>query len=139
MLYWFAKRLREMQEVHRDERGFTLIELLVVAIIVGILVGIAVSVFLYQRQKAQNSAAQSALRSAATAQTAFYQGNCAWADTEAELESVGWRSTAAVTLTFNAAPDPVMEGGYCMQAEHAASGIDFKVSENGGGVAQGTC
>lgn len=30
MLHWFAKRLREMQEVRRDERGFTLIELLVV-------------------------------------------------------------------------------------------------------------
>ncbi len=30
MLHWFAKRLREMQEVSREERGFTLIELLVV-------------------------------------------------------------------------------------------------------------
>ncbi len=30
MLRFFARRLREMQEVSRDERGFTLIELLIV-------------------------------------------------------------------------------------------------------------
>jgi type II secretory pathway pseudopilin PulG len=30
MLRFFAKRLKELQEVKRDERGFTLIELLVV-------------------------------------------------------------------------------------------------------------
>jgi type IV pilus assembly protein PilA len=30
MLHFFAKRLRELHEVKRDERGFTLIELLVV-------------------------------------------------------------------------------------------------------------
>ena len=30
MLHFFAKRLKELQEVERDERGFTLIELLVV-------------------------------------------------------------------------------------------------------------
>ncbi len=30
MLHSFAERLREMQEVRRDERGFTLIELLIV-------------------------------------------------------------------------------------------------------------
>lgn len=32
MLHGFAERLREMQEIKRDERGFTLIELLVVMI-----------------------------------------------------------------------------------------------------------
>ena len=30
MLRFFAKRLKDMQEVSRDERGFTLIELLIV-------------------------------------------------------------------------------------------------------------
>jgi hypothetical protein len=31
MLHFFAKRLKELHEVERDERGFTLIELLVVS------------------------------------------------------------------------------------------------------------
>ena len=31
MFHFFAKRLKELHEVERDERGFTLIELLVVA------------------------------------------------------------------------------------------------------------
>jgi type II secretory pathway pseudopilin PulG len=31
MLHFFAKRLKELHEVERDERGFTLIELLIVA------------------------------------------------------------------------------------------------------------
>ena len=30
MLQYFAKKLKELHEVERDERGFTLIELLVV-------------------------------------------------------------------------------------------------------------
>jgi hypothetical protein len=31
MLQFFARRLKELHEVERDERGFTLIELLIVA------------------------------------------------------------------------------------------------------------
>jgi type IV pilus assembly protein PilA len=105
MLHFFARRLKELHEVERDERGFTLIELLVVIIIIAILAAIAIPVFLAQRERAWEAAARSDLRNAAAAATSCSvqnDGSFAACGTGAALTTAGYNKTdnPDVVLTF---------------------------------------
>jgi len=134
MVRFFGERVAELQEVNRDERGFTLIELLIVVIIVGILAAIAIPTFLSQRQKAQDAAAQSDTRNAATAETLYYAENDTFTSTvDPDLTDQGFRQSAGVTTT--ATGD---DATYCVESE-SASGNTFYMEESGGGVKEGTC
>jgi type IV pilus assembly protein PilA len=140
MLHWFGKRLREMEEVRREERGFTLIELLVVIIIIGLLAAIAIPVFLSQRAKAQDAAAKSDARNAASAQSVYQAENNAWATTVAQLEGQGFRKSGSVTFADGDidVPGGGATGAYCMTL-HSASGNNFYIGEATGGVQNGAC
>ena len=146
MLEFFGKRLRYIQEVKRDERGFTLIELLVVVIIIGILAAIAIPVFLSQRENAEEAAAKTGLRNAATAQQAFYTEAGAYAASETQtVAAAGGPAGNTDTLTDYGFPvnnePPVTfsatSGGtsYCMQTANP----NFNVTESSGTPQSGVC
>ena|ERR1700755_2336642 len=67
--------LHTLRRRAEDEKGFTLIELLVVILIIGILAAIAIPTFLNQKSKANDSAAESLARNAATAMETYATTN----------------------------------------------------------------
>ena len=129
--------LRKLRERISQEKGFTLIELLVVILIIGILAAIALPAFLGQRQKAQDSEAKTAVRTAATAMKTYYTDNQTYVGaTTAELQKIepslaqGQGSTLAIS--------GLAADAYTVDVT-SKTGNHFKVAEAATGVATRTC
>jgi type IV pilus assembly protein PilA len=131
MLHWFAKRLREMQEVKRDERGFTLIELMVVVVIVAILAAIALPIFLNQRAKAADARATANVREAATAVVLYYQENGTAPANIAALNGYGFQQSDPAVVMF--AEGTTGNANWCISSPTVGGTSDhFKMLETDG-------
>ena len=103
-----------------SEEGFSLIELMVVVLIIGILLAIALPTFLGTRQRAQDRAAQSSLRTALAAAMTYWAeaGDYDGFDTvaaETIEPSLDWQASGVqptgkqITIQAPAGSDPVTE------------------------------
>ena len=116
----------------KNEKGFTLIELMIVIAIIGILAAIAIPQFSAYRQRSYNSATQSDIRNAATAQEAFFVDNQYYCATIADLTGTtyGLFNSTNVTLTIVAGTT----SGYNMTGKHASGNKYFTLTGPGGSM-----
>jgi type IV pilus assembly protein PilA len=129
--------LHKLRARAQDEKGFTLIELLVVILIIGILAAIALPAFLNQREKAQDSAAKSSVRTAQTALETYYTDHQSYSGAEAAGVLTG------IEPALQNAPGLAVTGnddtGYTVTVASKGSHETTFTIANDGGVVTRTC
>jgi len=109
----------------RDERGFTLIELMIVIAIIGILAAIAIPQFSSYRKRAYNSAAESDLKNAATAEEAYFVDNQEYGT----QDNLALNTSENVALTASGNSE-----GYTIIAYHGSGDKTYTLTGPGGTI-----
>jgi len=115
----------------KDSKGFTLIELMIVIAIIGILAAIAIPQFSAYRKRGYNSAAQSDLKNAITAQEAYFVDNQNYASSTSDLTSYGFNKTDDVTVGITLSSN---KDSYTMTAYHSKGNKTYSISGPGGTI-----
>ena len=118
-----------LRKFDKKEKGFTLIELMIVIAIIGILAAIAIPQFTAYRQRGYNTACQSDLRNAATAQEAYYSDSLSYAGDTGGLSTRGYTPSANVSLTVAGSST-----GYTMTASHTSGTKTWSLTGPGGTI-----
>ena len=118
---------------NKDQKGFTLIELMIVIAIIGILAAIAIPQFSAYRTRSYNSAANSDIRNACTAQEAYYVDAQSYSEALSRItgSAYGLYTSENVALTITGT---VPTTGYTMQAQHGSGNKTWSVAGPGGSV-----
>ena len=122
MLHAMRKR------AERDEEGFTLIELMVVVLIIAILLAIAIPTFLGARKRANDRAAQSSLRNAATAAKTMFTDTQSFAAADSSATGL---STVEGSLTYVAGASADVAGPPAVPSYKVVSVLPVVVAATG--------
>jgi type IV pilus assembly protein PilA len=115
----------------KDQKGFTLIELMIVIAIIGILAAIAIPQFSAYRKRSYNSAAQSDLRNAATAQEAYFVDEETYTSTITNLVGTYGLFTSEKVTFYSVAGDVT---SYIMRSYHSSGDKTYRIKGPGGSV-----
>ena len=116
----------------KNQKGFTLIELMIVIAIIGILAAIAIPQFSAYRKRSYNSAAQSDLRNAATAQEAYQVDEQTYCTTEGTLTGSTYGFFQSTNVTFDVAGADTH--AYTMTAFHTSGDKTYTLTGPGGAI-----
>jgi len=122
--------LRKLNKT-KNQQGFTLIELMIVIAIIGILAAIAIPQFSAYRQRAYNSAANSDLKNAATAQEAYYVDFETYTNDVTLLIGTYGLYTSEKVIFIGMAADI---NSYTMKAYHTSGNVTYSIKGPGGSV-----